>query len=172
MSFLYFRRLGPLKNYSVKRDLSPTERLRDAVLLKERWSLIESGTPRTSIKIRHCKLYVGGVLHCSLDSNNSFLHHDRLPDSVSTTPQSQSLDSRSSSESGQVRHSNPPFIITVEVNNAQEVDVNFSQQIPIQSNTDSIQHLTPSLPLSPSDVPTNLSHNAGHSSAGVGPGSS
>jgi len=40
----------------MKRDLSCSERLLDLVLLKERWSLINSGVLRSSIKIRHSKL--------------------------------------------------------------------------------------------------------------------
>lgn len=58
--------------YYVKPDMSPTQRLRDSALLKERWSLITSGVPRSSIKIRRSSIYVNNVFHGSLDSNNYF----------------------------------------------------------------------------------------------------
>lgn len=62
------------KPFHVKPDLSPSQRVRDSVLLKERWSLITNGVPRASIKIRGSKLYVNQVLHGSLDSSNVFNH--------------------------------------------------------------------------------------------------
>ena len=43
---------------NIKPDMSPEERLRDSVLLKERWSLIQSGISRSDIKIRKSHLYV------------------------------------------------------------------------------------------------------------------
>lgn len=49
----------------VRPDLSPLQRARDSVLLKERWA---------SIRIRRSKLYVDGILHGSIDSNNLFQH--------------------------------------------------------------------------------------------------
>lgn len=58
----------------VRPDLSPLQRARDSVLLKERWSLISSGVSRASIRIRRSKLYVDGILHGSIDSNNLFQH--------------------------------------------------------------------------------------------------
>ena len=56
----------------VKPDLSPSQRVRDSILLKERWSLITDGMPRASIKIRDSKLYVNQALFGSLDSHNVF----------------------------------------------------------------------------------------------------
>ena len=58
----------------VKRDLSPTQRAREALLMKERWSIIQSGVPRASIKIRQSKIFVNDVLYGSLDSGNNFKH--------------------------------------------------------------------------------------------------
>ena len=53
----------------IKPDLSPEERLRDSVLLKERWSLIQSGTPRGDIKIRDSRLYVKKRLYGHFDKS-------------------------------------------------------------------------------------------------------
>ena len=46
--------------YSLKPDLSPTERLKESILLKERWKLIQSGTLRKDIKIKNDRLFVHG----------------------------------------------------------------------------------------------------------------
>ena len=48
----------------IKPDLSPQERQRDSILLKERWSLVQTGIPRHDIKIRGPCLYVKGKLFC------------------------------------------------------------------------------------------------------------
>ena len=49
--------------YSIKPDLSPDERLRDSILLKERWKLVQDGVLRSDIKIRSSKLFVLNKLH-------------------------------------------------------------------------------------------------------------
>ena len=36
----------------IKPDMSPSERKRESILLKERWSLIQSGVPRKAIRIQ------------------------------------------------------------------------------------------------------------------------
>ena len=56
--------------FFVKPDLSPEERLRDSILLKERWKLIEAGTMRNEIKIRKNCLYVKGTLYGKLINSN------------------------------------------------------------------------------------------------------
>lgn len=48
---------------SLKPDRSPQERKREAVLMKERWRLIQSGIERNCIKIRQSKLFVNQKLH-------------------------------------------------------------------------------------------------------------
>lgn len=60
------------KPYFVKPDLTPEQRRREKVLLEARWSLIQSGFERASIKIRKSSIYLNNVLHGSLDSNNVF----------------------------------------------------------------------------------------------------
>ena len=42
------------------------QRLRESALLKERWHLIQSGVPRSNIKIKENRLYVGSKLHGSV----------------------------------------------------------------------------------------------------------
>ena len=43
---------------SIKPDMLPEERRRKSALLKERWSLIQSGIPQGATKIRGSHLYV------------------------------------------------------------------------------------------------------------------
>ena len=52
-----------LKPYSLKPDLSYKQRVIESNLLKERWSLIQSGTNRSDINIRGNNLYLSGKLH-------------------------------------------------------------------------------------------------------------
>ena len=47
----------------IKPDMNKEEKLREQVLLKERWSLICSGTDKKHIKIRRAKLYVKGQIY-------------------------------------------------------------------------------------------------------------
>ena len=63
----------------IKPDMSPEERLRDSIPLKERWSLIQSGIPKNDIRIRKSHLYVKNKLHGQY-KNSMFVH------SISPTP--------------------------------------------------------------------------------------
>ena len=63
----------------IKPDMSPEERLRDSALLKERWSLIQSGVSRNDIKIRKAHLYVKNKIYGQY-KNSKFVH------SISPTP--------------------------------------------------------------------------------------
>ena len=47
----------------IKPDMSLKERKSESMLLKERWSLIQSGVPREVIKIRGSRLLVRNKLH-------------------------------------------------------------------------------------------------------------
>ena len=73
----------------IKPDLSCEERIRQSVLLRERWKLIESGTSRSSIKVRNSSIFVDNVLHGSLTSDHKFVI-------VSIPPSVSASDSRSS----------------------------------------------------------------------------
>ena len=54
------------KPISIKPDLSLEDRRLEAILLKERWSLIQSGTNRRDIKIRNKYLFVTNKLYCQV----------------------------------------------------------------------------------------------------------
>ena len=51
----------------IKADLSKEARVRQSVLLKERWSLMQSGVEKKDIKITESKLIVRGRLHGHAD---------------------------------------------------------------------------------------------------------
>jgi len=51
------------KHIRLKPDMSPAERLVESLLLKERWSLIQSGIDRKEIKICSNKIFVKQKLH-------------------------------------------------------------------------------------------------------------
>lgn len=75
--------------FIVKPDMSAAQRVRESILLKERWSLLQSGTNRKSIKIRNSSIYVNNILHGTVDSSNTFqCEHEHLTDSNVSTPTS------------------------------------------------------------------------------------
>ena len=76
--------------FRIKPDMSPEERLRDSALLKERWSLIQSGVSRVDIRIRKSHLYVKNKLYGQY-KNSKFVR------SVSPTPSSAGISSDHSS---------------------------------------------------------------------------
>ena len=62
----------------IKPDMSPHERKIESLLLKERWSLMQSGVPRESIKIRGHRLLIRNKLHGQVTmsgSDISFCRH-------------------------------------------------------------------------------------------------
>ena len=78
---------------SIKPDLSPANRKIEALLLKERWQLIESGVDRRSIKIRGSNIYVNNQLHgkvvdfiLSLVSNSEVSPINSVSPTSLTTP--------------------------------------------------------------------------------------
>jgi len=46
----------------IKPDLSPEERAKESILLKERWGLIQKGAERKQIKLRNGALFVDNQL--------------------------------------------------------------------------------------------------------------
>jgi len=54
----------------IKPDLTPHERQKERLLLKERRSLFDNGTERRNIKIRNDSLYVNNKFHCKVSGNN------------------------------------------------------------------------------------------------------
>ena len=62
LSILSNKRSLP-KGIILKPDMTQEEKHADSLLLQERWRLIQSGTPRTSIKISHSTIYVNKRKH-------------------------------------------------------------------------------------------------------------
>ena len=58
----------------IKPDLSPNERAREAVLLKERWALLQKGYRQNLIKIRNNSIFVNNQLY-GLVKNSVFQSH-------------------------------------------------------------------------------------------------
>ena len=48
-------------NITIKPDVNPQEQHKEALLLKERWALIQSGVNKADIKIKSSSLYVKGT---------------------------------------------------------------------------------------------------------------
>ena len=60
----------------IKPDMNEEEKLREQVLLKERWSLICPGTNKKHIKTRRAKLYVKGQIYGEV-INSTFIPNPR-----------------------------------------------------------------------------------------------
>ncbi len=65
------------KPHFVKPDMSLQQRKIEAILLKQRWSLLQAGTPRSQIKIRNASIFVGNKLHGKV-VNNTFMPANTL----------------------------------------------------------------------------------------------
>ena len=61
------------RNISIKPDMNSQEQHKEALLLKERWSLIQSGVNKYGIKIKSSSVYVKGIKHEYV--LNSVLHY-------------------------------------------------------------------------------------------------
>ena len=59
----------------IKPDLTPQERQKERLLLKERRSLIDNGTERRYIKIRNDSLYLNNKLHCKVSTDGNKLEY-------------------------------------------------------------------------------------------------
>jgi len=84
----------------IKPDMNREEKLRESLLLKERWSLICSGIDKKLIKIRGSKLYVKGQLHGEI-TNSVFNPRPNtvLPNSASNNNSEMELDDGSTPSS-------------------------------------------------------------------------
>ena len=69
----------------IKPDLTPEERERDSVLLKERWSLIQSGVVRRDIRIRDSRLYVKNKLYYGHVNRSEFQYSPDYPTFIHTS---------------------------------------------------------------------------------------
>jgi len=93
----------------VKPDLSPEERRRDSVLLKERWSLIQSGIPRSDIKIRESRLYVRKKLFGYYDKSE-FQYSSSATKSLPESTDLSHSDVQTPRDNTPLSHNAPPFV--------------------------------------------------------------
>jgi len=93
----------------VKPDLSPEERRRDSVLLKERWSLIQSGIPRSDIKIRESRLYVRKKLFGYYDKSE-FQYSSSASKSLPESTDLSQSDVQTPRDNTPLSHNAPPFV--------------------------------------------------------------
>lgn len=70
----------------LKPDLSPEDRKTEALLMKERWSLIQQGVERGSIKLRRNQLFVNNHLYGSVQSGKLELTSDTAQVNQSSSP--------------------------------------------------------------------------------------
>ena len=80
------------KSIIIKPDMSPDEKAKETLLLKERWSLIQSGINKSDIKIKSSLIYVKGKKHGYI-SNSAFIPVSTPP---SVPPSGQSSQDNSS----------------------------------------------------------------------------
>ena len=78
----------------IRRDLPFEDRQAHALLMKERWALIQSGTTRGDIKIRKHSLLVNGQVHGSVVNGSFTLASPNSP-SLKSPQQNSSIDSDS-----------------------------------------------------------------------------
>lgn len=69
--------------FTVKQDLTPQERTREKILLKERWNLCCSGVNKSSIKIKGNCLFVNGQLYGRVNRESKFVTSHEI---LSTNP--------------------------------------------------------------------------------------
>jgi len=74
VSILLLKAKSLPKEIKIKPDMTREERHAESLLLKERWSLIQSGLDRRAIKIRFNKIFVNNKLHGQV-VNSSFVSH-------------------------------------------------------------------------------------------------
>lgn len=79
------------KSIVIKPDMSPEEKQIESLLLKERWSLMQSGINKTDIKIKSGSIFVKGKKHGYV-SNSVFFHVNPSPAVVPTNVPSQSVN--------------------------------------------------------------------------------
>ena len=134
--------------FSIKPDMSPDQRLQESVLMRERWSLIQSGTSRNHIRIRGNSMYVRGKLHgWVLDFK---LVHE-IQDHGSSLPNSPSLRSNSPTVKRDQQSSHHVQITQAfDESNVPSVDDACSQHGPPTSVSDNPSPISPTL----SNVPS------------------
>ena len=122
--------------YSIKPDMSPDQRLQESILLKERWSLIQSGANRSHIRIRGNSIFIHGKLHGRVQ-NHKFERVTQEPNS----PSSNSPIVQQGQQSSHDVQVSPAFV---------ESNVSFVDDMCPQHTT-SVSDSTDSTPVSPTD---------------------
>lgn len=145
---IFSRRRSLSPPFSIKPDMSRAQRLRESILMQERWHLVRSGVDRKSIKLRGDSLYVKDKLHGRV-SNSKFVCVSAGPDAPcgSNNP----IGPRSTSPT--VEHQQQP--VTLAVNTATSVS---SDTTPVnnpcsQQNTSIDISTPPASPLTPTGAP-------------------
>ena len=95
-----------------KPDLSRQERQVEAILLKERWKLIQSGIDRKDIKIRNGSLYAKGKLHCRVENDKLITVNETislLPTTVDTSSTSKNTPSPTLQSHVDISSNNAPM---------------------------------------------------------------
>ena len=107
---LYNRSKAP-DNITIKLDMSLEEKLRESILLSERWNLICSGIDKKDIKIYSLKLYLKGTLFgevsnsvflCSQPSNvsNNLTMNTEAPATTCPDSEASTAESHSDTDTG------------------------------------------------------------------------
>ena len=111
----------------IKPDMSPIERKSESILLKERWSLIQSGVPRDVIRIRGSHLLVRNKTHGQVKITGSTLQYCVSSDSYkSVVHNSSSLVSSQSPTKSPPHTDNSP----VDHNNPSHSNINSQSHLP------------------------------------------
>ena len=74
---LLMKRGSSSKNYAIKPDLSPEDRLSESILLKKRWEIMNSRIPKADIKLGHSSLYIEKSLHGRVVSGSYIPQHPK-----------------------------------------------------------------------------------------------
>ena len=97
------------KPISIKPDMSRDERASEAAFLRERWSLIQDGIDRKSIKLRSYEIYVNNELHGRLEkSNNGYYTVTHVMGPSHGAAVNSNVPSENSDVSNNPMHTTPP----------------------------------------------------------------
>lgn len=102
---IFSKKINLSTPFSIKPDMSRTQRLQESILMRERWHLIQSGVSRKSIRVRGDSLYVSNKLHGRV-SNFKF-EHAATDSGASCLTQTSSPRSTSPIVQPIVQHINP-----------------------------------------------------------------
>ena len=145
---IFSRRRSLSPPFSIKPDMSRTQRLQESILMQERWHLVQYNVDHKSIKLRGGSLYVKDKLHGRV-SNSKFVCVSASPKAPcgSNNP----INPRSTSPT--VEHQPQP--VTLDVNTATSVT---SDTTPVnnpcsQQNTSIDITTPPASPLTPIGAP-------------------